>query len=194
MLRLDLELKDHEGSTALWLALQYITVTSDPSVNPFEDEAPVANGTSFDENSYAARLIQRGSNPDAPDSNGTAHLALYKMSICVLLVITPFKPINHDILSSGNCLMQRAAIAGSEAATIFLATHGAKVNHTNKWVSLYALIINPLSVTCLNIHTRLQNLEYININLSEVWLSECFLSFLGEGAQEWINNFFSKDA
>lgn len=35
----------------------------------------------------------------------------------------------------GNCLMQRAALAGSEAAAIFLATHEAKVNHTNKWVS-----------------------------------------------------------
>uniref|UniRef100_A0A8C2ECW5 Ankyrin repeat and FYVE domain containing 1 n=1 Tax=Cyprinus carpio TaxID=7962 RepID=A0A8C2ECW5_CYPCA len=114
--QLDLELKDHEGSTALWLALQYITVASDPSVNPFEDEAPVVNGTSFDENSFAARLIQRGSNPDAPDSNG-------------------------------NCLMQRAAITGSEAAAIFLATHGAKVNHTNKWVSLSALIRNTLPVT-----------------------------------------------
>lgn len=159
MLRLDLELKDHEGSTALWLALQYITVASDPSVNPFEDEAPVVNGTSFDENSFAAQLIQRGSNPDAPDSNGTAHLALYKMSICVLLAITPFIPVNHDISSSGNCLMQRAAIAGSEAATIFLATHGAKVNHTNKWVSLSALIRNQLPVTCLNMHTHLQNLE-----------------------------------
>lgn len=66
--RLDLELKDHEGSTALWLALQYITVSSDPSVNPFEDNAPVVNGTSFDENSFAAQLIQRGSNPDAPDT------------------------------------------------------------------------------------------------------------------------------
>ncbi|KAL7834912.1 hypothetical protein SRHO_G00291590 [Serrasalmus rhombeus] len=100
--QLDLELKDHEGSTALWLALQYITVAVDPSVNPFEDDAPIVNGTSFDENSFAARLIQRGSNPDAPDA-------------------------------SGNCLMQRAALAGSEAAAIFLATHGAKVNHTNKW-------------------------------------------------------------
>uniref|UniRef100_A0A8B9LR24 Ankyrin repeat and FYVE domain containing 1 n=1 Tax=Astyanax mexicanus TaxID=7994 RepID=A0A8B9LR24_ASTMX len=100
--QLDLELKDHEGSTALWLALQYITVASDPSVNPFEDDVPVVNGTSFDENSFAARLIQRGSNPDAPDA-------------------------------SGNCLMQRAALAGSEAAAIFLATHGAVVNHTNKW-------------------------------------------------------------
>ena len=66
--RLDLELKDHEGSTALWLALQYITVASDPSVNPFEDHAPVENGTSFNENSFASRLIQRGSNPDAPDT------------------------------------------------------------------------------------------------------------------------------
>lgn len=65
--RLDLELKDHEGSTALWLAVQYITVSSDQSVNPFED-APVVNGTSFDENSFAARLIQRGGNTDAPDT------------------------------------------------------------------------------------------------------------------------------
>uniref|UniRef100_A0A3P9AHQ3 Ankyrin repeat and FYVE domain containing 1 n=1 Tax=Esox lucius TaxID=8010 RepID=A0A3P9AHQ3_ESOLU len=71
--QLDLELKDHEGSTPLWLALQYITVTSDPNVNPFEDDAPVVeNGTSFDENSFAAQLIKRGSNPDAPDiASGT---------------------------------------------------------------------------------------------------------------------------
>lgn len=68
LVRLDLELKDHEGSTALWLALQYITVSSDTSVNPFEDDAPVVNGTSFDENSFAAQLIQRGSNADAPDA------------------------------------------------------------------------------------------------------------------------------
>ncbi|KAI1903736.1 hypothetical protein AGOR_G00030290 [Albula goreensis] len=68
--QLDLELKDHEGSTALWLALQYIT---------------------------------RGSNPDAPDA------------------------------ATANCLLQRAAGAGCEAAALFLATHGAKVNHTNKW-------------------------------------------------------------
>ncbi|RLV95846.1 hypothetical protein DV515_00012785 [Chloebia gouldiae] len=100
--RLDLELKDHEGSTALWLAVQYITVSSDQSVNPFED-APVVNGTSFDENSFAARLIQRGSNTDAPDT------------------------------VTGNCLLQRAAGAGNEAASLFLATHGAKVNHQNKW-------------------------------------------------------------
>lgn len=32
--------------------------------------------------------------------------------------------------------MQRAALAGSEAAALFLATHGAKVNHVNKWVCL----------------------------------------------------------
>lgn len=65
--RLDLELKDHEGSTALWLAVQYVTVSPDHSVNPFED-LPVLNGTSFDENSFAARLIQRGSNTNAPDA------------------------------------------------------------------------------------------------------------------------------
>ncbi|KAG8587396.1 hypothetical protein GDO81_005652 [Engystomops pustulosus] len=100
--RLDLELKDHEGSTALWLAVQYITVSSDQSVNPFDD-VPIVNGTSFDENSFAARLIKRGSNTDAPDT------------------------------ITGNCLLQRAAGAGNEAASLFLATHGAKVNHKNKW-------------------------------------------------------------
>ncbi|XP_075876227.1 rabankyrin-5 isoform X3 [Nelusetta ayraudi] len=110
--QLDLELKDHEGSTALWLALQYITVSSDASVNPFEDDAPVMNGTSFDENSFAAQLIQRGSNADAPDN------------------------------ATGNCLMQRAALAGSEAAALFLATHGAKVNHINKWGE------SPLHTAC----------------------------------------------
>ncbi|XP_066877641.1 rabankyrin-5 isoform X5 [Kogia breviceps] len=100
--QLDLELKDHEGSTALWLAVQYITVSSDQSVNPFED-LPVVNGTSFDENSFAARLIQRGSNTNAPDT------------------------------ITGNCLLQQAAEAGNEAAALFLATNGAHVNHRNKW-------------------------------------------------------------
>ncbi|KAJ8266348.1 hypothetical protein GJAV_G00129370 [Gymnothorax javanicus] len=99
--KLDLELKDHEGSTALWLALQYITVSSDQSVNPFEDEAPVVNGTSFAENSFAARLIQQGSNPDAPNT------------------------------TTGNCLIQRAAGVRNEAAALFLTTHGAQVNHVN---------------------------------------------------------------
>ncbi|XP_043938036.1 rabankyrin-5 [Protopterus annectens] len=100
--RLDLELKDNEGNTALWLALQYITMSADQSVNPFAD-VPVVNGTSFDENSFAARLIKRGGNCDAA-AKGT-----------------------------GNCLLQRAAEAHSEAAALFLTTHGAKVNHTNKW-------------------------------------------------------------
>ncbi|XP_069470823.1 rabankyrin-5 isoform X2 [Ambystoma mexicanum] len=100
--QLDLELKDHDGSTPLWLAVQYITVSSDQSVNPFDD-VPVVNGTSFDENSFAAKLIKRGSNTDAPDT------------------------------VTGNCLLQRAAGAGNEAASLFLATHGAKVNHKNKW-------------------------------------------------------------
>ncbi|KAL7987017.1 hypothetical protein Chor_005936, partial [Crotalus horridus] len=100
--QLDLELKDHEGSTALWLAVQYITMSSDPSVNPFED-VPVENGNSFDENSFAAKLIQRGSNTDAPDT------------------------------VTGSCLLQRAAGAENEAAALFLATHGATVDHRNKW-------------------------------------------------------------
>nr|XP_048680152.1 rabankyrin-5 isoform X2 [Caretta caretta] len=109
--QLDLELKDHEGSTALWLAVQYIKVSSDLSINPFDD-VPVVNGTSFDENSFAARLIQRGSNTDAPD------------------------------IVTGNCLLQRAAGAGNEAAALFLATHGAKVNHRNKWGE------TPLHTSC----------------------------------------------
>jgi len=33
----------------------------------------------------------------------------------------------------GNCLLQRAAEAGNEAAALFLATSGAQVNHRNKW-------------------------------------------------------------
>lgn len=69
-----MELKDHEGSTALWLALQDITVDSDQSVNPFDD-VQVVNGTSFDENSFAAKLIARGSNPDAPDAKGKEPVA-----------------------------------------------------------------------------------------------------------------------
>lgn len=36
----------------------------------------------------------------------------------------------------GNCLLQRAAEAGNEAAALFLATSGAHVNHRNKWVSV----------------------------------------------------------
>lgn len=36
----------------------------------------------------------------------------------------------------GNCLLQRAAEAGNEAAALFLATNGAHVNHRNKWVSV----------------------------------------------------------
>lgn len=36
--------------------------------------------------------------------------------------------------------MQRAALVASEAAALFLATHGAKVNHVNKWVCLNMLV------------------------------------------------------
>ncbi|KAG2459630.1 ANFY1 protein, partial [Polypterus senegalus] len=90
---------------------QFITVSTDQSVNPFDD-VPVMNGTSFDENSFAARLIKRGSNPDAPDT------------------------------MTGNCLLQRAAEVGNEAAALFLATHGVKVNHTNNWGE------SPLHTAC----------------------------------------------
>lgn len=54
-------------------------------------------------------------------------------------------PVFYSLV--GNCLMQRAARAGSEAAALFLATHGAKVNHVNKWV-------------CMNIHITLHSFDY----------------------------------
>lgn len=91
-----MDLKDHEGNTALWLALQYITVASDPSINPFEDDAPVVNGTSFDENSFAARLIQKGSDPNAPDASGqdshTSCTSLHSAYCCVKLQRSNFVP------------------------------------------------------------------------------------------------------
>lgn len=51
------------------------------------------------------------------------------------------------LLSAGYCLMQRAARAGSEAAALFLATHGAKVNHVNKWVRMMLIFdsSNPIN-------------------------------------------------
>lgn len=145
MFRLDMDLKDHEGNTALWLALQYITVASDPSINPFDDDAPVVNGTSFDENSFAARLIQRGSDPNAPDVSGKdSDTSWTSMHYCLKIInryIFNMKTCMkwQLVFSLGNCLIQRAALAGSEAAAIFLATHEAKVNHTNKWVSVSKL-------------------------------------------------------
>lgn len=42
--------------------------------------------------------------------------------------------LHLPLLLTGNCLMQRAALTGNEAAALFLATHGAKVNHVNKLV------------------------------------------------------------
>lgn len=93
--RLDLELKDHEGSTALWLAVQYITVSSDQSVNPFDD-VPVVNGTSFDENSFAARLIKRGSNTDAPDTvTGKYKRFVFSTKLCVQSEAFHYKGFHH---------------------------------------------------------------------------------------------------
>lgn len=43
-------------------------MSAESSVNPFDDDAPVVNGTAFSDNSLAAQLMQRGSNADAPDS------------------------------------------------------------------------------------------------------------------------------
>lgn len=132
--RLDLELKDHEGSTALWLALQYITLASDASVNPFEDDAPVVNGTSFKENSFAAQLIQRGSNADAPDAATGAGAAAGCVGCGSVPSDSTVMLTGAVGSSAGHCLMQRAALAGGEAAALFLATHGAKVNHVSRWV------------------------------------------------------------
>lgn len=103
--RLDLELKDHEGSTALWLALQHITMSSDLSVNPFEDDAPVENGTSFDENGFAAQLLKRGSDLDAPDTATGAvpylvALLCFPVYMCMLLTIS--SESTHSLLTVKN--------------------------------------------------------------------------------------------
>lgn len=59
------------------------------------------------------------------------------MEQCICLFIIMFYINLPQFLSTvENCLMQRAARAGNEAAALFLATHGAKVNHVNKWVCM----------------------------------------------------------
>lgn len=49
-------------------------------------------------------------------------------------------------LLTANCLIQRAALAGNEAAALFLATHGAKANHVNKWVRTNIWMYNKLGL------------------------------------------------
>ncbi|XP_035691517.1 rabankyrin-5-like [Branchiostoma floridae] len=60
---LDLELKNNEGQTVLWLALESAKQASSPD-NPFSDNSPSTEDV-YGEGSYAARLIKGGSSADA---------------------------------------------------------------------------------------------------------------------------------
>ncbi|KAK6190601.1 hypothetical protein SNE40_002431 [Patella caerulea] len=80
----DLEIKNSDGFTVLWLALH-----------------EEGNNSNYGDDSFAAMLLKHGSSPNA---------------------IEP---------ESGNSLLHLAAKEGNEAAGIFLAKHGAKVDHTN---------------------------------------------------------------
>uniref|UniRef100_A0A4W3ID53 Ankyrin repeat and FYVE domain containing 1 n=1 Tax=Callorhinchus milii TaxID=7868 RepID=A0A4W3ID53_CALMI len=125
----DLELKDHAGSTALWLALQDITVDSDQSVNPFDD-VPVMNGTSFDENSFAAKLIKRGSNPDAPDSTGNCLIqraAETENEAAALFLVAHGAKVNHNN-EWGETPLHTACRHGLASLTVELLLHGANPN------------------------------------------------------------------
>lgn len=48
--------------------------------------------------------------------------------------------------------MQRAARSGGEAAALFLATHGAKVNHVNKLVCMTILPHRSQTVQTCRVH------------------------------------------
>ena len=80
---INLELRNNTGSTALWLALTQL------------------NSTRGESDRYAARLIERGSTPNAIDS------------------------------LTGNSLLHQAALESNERAAIFLVCHGANVDHVN---------------------------------------------------------------
>ncbi|XP_059511180.1 rabankyrin-5 [Stegostoma tigrinum] len=129
----DLELKDHEGSTALWLALQDITVDSDQSVNPFDD-VPVVNGTSFDENSFAAKLIKRGSNPDAPDAKGNCLMQRASETgneAAALFLVAHGAKVNHTN-HLGETPLHTACRRGLANLTVELLQHGANPNIQTK--------------------------------------------------------------
>nr|XP_032823369.1 rabankyrin-5 [Petromyzon marinus] len=98
--QIDLELRNRDGDTALWLALR-CPVAEEPGWPEGQAGQHVLNGDAFSSQCLAARLIARGSNADASD------------------------------IKTGNSLLQRAAAAGSESATLFLVAHGASINHTN---------------------------------------------------------------
>lgn len=55
-----------------------------------------------------------------------------QLQCCLCLKHSPLR----RLLVTEYCLMQRAALANNEAAALFLTTHGAKVNHINKWVRM----------------------------------------------------------
>lgn len=87
---MNLDLRNNDGSSALWLALQQLDSTFISSEDPSEYE-----------HTFAARLIKRGSNPDAVDTR------------------------------TGNSLLHRAALECNEGAAIFLVYHRAVPNHRN---------------------------------------------------------------
>ena len=80
---INLELRTNAGSTALWLALTQL------------------NSMRGESDRYAARLIERGANPNAIDS------------------------------ITGNSLLHQAALESNERAAIFLVCHSADVDHVN---------------------------------------------------------------
>ncbi|KAL5017224.1 hypothetical protein ScPMuIL_006813 [Solemya velum] len=87
---LNLELKNSDGHTALWLALQQDFMASDGDTDSL-----------YDEKSFASQLLMKGSSPDA---------------------IEP---------ESGDSLLHIATRFGNEAAGLFLAGNGARVNVSN---------------------------------------------------------------
>ena len=84
---LNTELQNSEGESVLWLALQSLPVNEN-----------------IDETTFAARLVKKGSSPDA---------------------------VNPE---TGDSLLHLAARAGMEVAALFLTEHGAKINTSNKKV------------------------------------------------------------
>lgn len=90
LLSLNLELRNNDGASALWLALQQL-----------DSSYLSSNDTSEYNHTFAARLIERGSNTDAVDAR------------------------------SGNSLLHRAALESKEAAAVFLVHRGAVPNHRN---------------------------------------------------------------
>ncbi|GAB1599554.1 rabankyrin-5-like, partial, partial [Argonauta hians] len=92
---LNLELKNVDGQTALWLALQHGDVEGGSGGGGGEGKP------NYGDDSFSARLLKAGSSVNA---------------------------INSD---TGDSLLMQTARAGNGHAGIFLADHGALVNHVN---------------------------------------------------------------